>query len=91
MKNLLAALENPLGVSNITQLINKLIYYLQIVAVPIVAIMVLYAGFKIMTSEGDPKGLGDAKKIILYAAIGYGIILIGSGFVYIIKDILNVR
>lgn len=89
--NLLAKLENPLGVGNITELIKKLIGFLQLAAIPVVAIMVLYAGFKIMTSAGDPKQWEEGKKIILYAAIGYGIILIGSGFVYIIQDILGLK
>ena len=40
-------------------------------------------------AQGDPEKFAKGKKTILYTAIGYGIILIGWGFVTIIQDVLS--
>jgi len=79
-------IPNPLGVSSITELIKKIAEALQIIAIPIAAGMILYGAYKIMVSAGDPKKFEEGKWIILYAALGYAIILVGSGFVYVIQD-----
>ena len=50
----------------ITTVINTLLYVIGAVAV----IMIIYGGFKYVTSGGDSSGVTSAKNTILYAVIG---------------------
>ncbi len=82
-------LPNPLCVGSITELLNNIIKGLLVIAIPIVTIMVLYGAFLIMSSAGDPGKIETGKKTILYAAIGFAILLIANGITFIVKDLLG--
>lgn len=82
-------LPNPLGYDNLLDLLNGIMGKLIIIAAPIVTIMVLYGAFKIMTAGDNPDRVKEGKNVILYAAIGYAILLVGSGFIYVIKELLG--
>ena len=82
-------LPNPLGVCDLLDFVNKIIGILQIVAVPIVSIMILYGAFQIITSGGQSARAQTGGKTILYAAVGFGILLLADGVVAIIKSLLQ--
>ncbi len=50
--------------------------------------MVLWGGYKVMTSAGDPKKYTEGGKVILYAAVGYGILLLAKGVTAIIESVV---
>lgn len=82
-------LPNPLGVSNLNDLATKLIDALMILAVPVVIAMAMYGAYKIIISAGDPKKAQEGGKTILYAALGFGLLLISKGIVAIIQSLLQ--
>ncbi len=83
---------NPLGETDtVMELIDKIIAALRdYIAPPIVALMVLYGAFQILFAGGEPEKFATGRKTILYAAIGYAIILIASGISLIIKSVLDI-
>lgn len=57
------------------QLVKNIIYWMLIFAGTVALFFVILGGFKLLTSGGDPKGVGGAKKTITWALIGLVIIL----------------
>ncbi|TSC89909.1 MAG: hypothetical protein G01um10143_399 [Parcubacteria group bacterium Gr01-1014_3] len=84
-------LPNPLSVGSITELLDKIIRGLLVIAIPIVTIMVLYGAFMIMSSAGDPGKIETGKKTILYAAIGFAILLVSNGISLIVADLIGYK
>jgi hypothetical protein len=83
-------LPNPLGgTCTIPQLLEKIVRFMRDIASPIVAGMVIYGAFQIMTAGGDPEKLNRGKKTILWAVIGYAIIWIGWGIASIIQSVIG--
>jgi len=81
--------ENPLDVDDIWELINSIIDFIYNISIPLLAIVVLWAGFTMITSGGKPEKFKQGQNILLYAAIGFGIILLSKGVSLIVSDILN--
>lgn len=82
-------LPNPFGICDLTDLAQKIINALLIIAAPIVTIMVLWGAFLIITSAGDPKKIGAGRSTIVWAIVGFGILLLGQGIVSIIESLLK--
>lgn len=83
-------LPNPLGASSVMEVIQNIINALTIyIAPPIVAGMVLYGAFQILFAGANPDKFGEGKKTILYAAVGYAIILIANGITLVIHSLLS--
>ncbi len=82
-------LPNPLGVSNVQDILLKLLDALMILAVPVAVGMAMYGAYKIITSAGDSKKAQEGGKIILYAALGFGLLLISKGIVTIVQSLLQ--
>jgi hypothetical protein len=56
----------------------------------IFVVLLIYAGFKYLTSQGNEDQIDSAKKQILYAVIGLLIILSAYGLtVFILKSVIN--
>ena len=85
-----AGLQNPLKVGSIPDLIYTIIDWFVIALGPAIAvIMIIYGGFQILTAGGDSKKFETGKQAILYAVVGYGIILVAEGVVLIIQKLLQ--
>ncbi len=84
-----SALFDPLGGKTIFEILNKVIGYLIKIGAPIVALMVIYGGFLILTAGDKPEQVTNGKNTILYAAIGYAIIICSWGIIYIIREVLG--
>ena len=86
-------IPNPLcgGSPNcdLIDILEKISVYLLVIAAPIVAIMIIYGAFQILTAGGDPTKAKTGGKTILYAAIGYGVILISWGVISLVKELLG--
>ena len=84
-----------LAVSNIVDIVNKFIYvanlFLQ-VALAIAVIFIIIAGFKWMTAGGEEDKISEARKYLLYGAIGIAIIVLAWTIVsYIIPQFLDME
>lgn len=82
-------LVNPLGTYSLQALIDRVISYLLILATPIVAIMVIWGGFLLVTSGGNKDKIQQGWRTIIYAAIGYGVLLIAGGVSFIVQELLH--
>jgi len=82
---------NPLKTTSITALLDRVIGYLMVIASPIVAIMVIVGAFQILTAGGDPEKFKTGKKTILYAVIGFAIVLLARGLIAILHQLLGVQ
>jgi len=82
---------NPLKAKTFEQLVVSIADWIRKLAIPVVVIFIIYSGVLFMTSGGNEEKINQAKKTFFWAIIGTAIILIGSGFVYLIKDILQVK
>lgn len=80
-------LPNPLGITDLSGIVDKVMGALTMLAVPVVLAMVMYGAFKIITSAGDPKKAQEGGNIILYAAVGFGLLLLSNGIVAIIQSL----
>ncbi len=84
-----AELENPLGTTNIIEIINKVLNYLIYISVPILAIMILVGGFQILMARDRPEQIKKGRTTLMYAVIGFAIILISKGVALILLKIMT--
>ncbi len=83
-------IENPLGeTSDINSLIKNIINFLIILAIPITAILVVYAGYLYITSAGNEDKVKTAQKALIWAIIGFAIVLVASSIPTIIEEFLS--
>lgn len=59
------------------------------IAIPLSIIMVLVGAFQFMTGGGDPEKISQARKTILYAAVGLAVALLAGGVATLIKNIIG--
>ncbi len=83
-------LTDPLGgKETFISVANDIAHFLLYdIAIPLSVIMVLVGAFQFITGGGDPAKISEARKTILYAAIGLGVALIAGGITSLIKSIL---
>jgi len=84
-------IENPLNYDTFGELADALINFIFFVGIAVAPIMVLIAGFNLMTAAGDVKKVDTAKKILLYTAIGLAVILMSKGLIGILHQVLGVK
>ncbi len=83
-------LENPLGEgATFMTIINNILNYLIYISVPILALMILIGGFQILTARDNPEKITKGKTTIMYAVIGFVIILISKGVALILLKIIG--
>jgi hypothetical protein len=68
-------LSNPLRFSTIAEFIAGALKVLVIVALPIIVLFLVIAGFKFIAAQGNESKLSEAKKNFVYVIIGAGLIL----------------
>ena len=83
-------LDSPLGSQTFATLLQSIINYLIIVAVPILTIMVLIGGFQMLTAGDNENRFKQGKKTLTYAAIGAIVILASSGLLFVLGEILGI-
>jgi len=66
------------------QPIRSLINTLSIIIGGVAVVMIIYGGFKFVTSGGDADGTKSARNTIIYAAIGLAIVLLAQSIVYFV-------
>ena len=73
-----ATLTNPLaggGINDIPTLVERLLGIILTIGVPLIALAVIYAGFKFVTAQGNPEKLEEAKKTFVWIVVGAAILL----------------
>jgi hypothetical protein len=82
-------LTNPLGVSTFSAVVDKVMTFLFQVAVPLTAVMALIGGFQMITSAGNPEKVSSGRKTLMWAAIGFAVVILAGGVVAIITNLLS--
>lgn len=73
--NLDLHLQNPLSVNTLQEFIKKFLDVVLTIAIPVIALFIIYSGFLFVTAQGNSKKLTDAKNTLLYTIIGAAILL----------------
>lgn len=84
-------LTDPLSGKNFAQIAASIISFIITIAIPLTAILVLWGGFQMITAAGNPEKFSAGKKTILYAVIGFAVVLLADGVVALIKSLLDVQ
>lgn len=67
---------NPLSnVETVQQLITKILNLVVQIGLPIIVLMIIYAGFQYVTARGNPEKIKEAHGTILWTVIGAAIVL----------------
>lgn len=82
-------LPNPLACDDIPCVGEKIVSGLFFIVTPIVVIMVLIGAFQILTAGGSPERVTKGRNTIFYAVVGYAIVLVAQGLVFIIREVLG--
>lgn len=82
---------NPLqgGANTVAELVGIIVKWIFSIAIPIAVAVIVYSGILFLTSKGDPGKVTKAREMLQYAIIGLAIILVGSGFISLIRSILE--
>ncbi len=89
------SLVNPLDPQNTGKCADILcpmqavINFLFTIAIPLCGIMVLVGGFQMLTAAGDPTKFSNGRKTILYAVVGFAVILVAGGVATLIQNTLG--
>lgn len=82
------ALENPIGVDNVEDLLDKVLNYAMYLAGIIAVILIMIGGIIYMTESDKAEGNRKGIKFIKFALIGLGVVLIARGLVAAVKVVL---
>lgn len=76
-------------ISDFPGLIKKITTYVSSIVGSIAVIIFLYAGFLYLTSAGSPEKISKAHRALIYAIVGVGIALAGTGLVVVIEEVVG--
>jgi len=72
------SLNNPTGgFSTLPELFGALLNVVIIIATPVVVVFLVLAGFQYVMARGNPEGIKNANRSLLFGVIG-GVIIIGA-------------
>ncbi len=81
----------PLEYDEIEDIVGAVIDFVFVLSIAVAPVVVLVGAFNIMTAGGNPEKVKKGTQIILYAAIGFGVILFAKGIISVIKHVLGVE
>jgi len=83
-------IKNPLGDTyDISTLVMNILDFLIKLAIPLTAILVVYAGLVYITSAGNEEKVKTAQKVLIWALIGFAVVLIARSIPQLIIDFLQ--
>jgi hypothetical protein len=74
------------GGTDLTTLVKKIINILSVVVGAVAVIMIIYGGFRYVTSAGNDSAVGSAKNTILYAVVGLVIVALAQIIVHFVLN-----
>ena len=84
------SISNPLGEgATIETLIVNIIDFLVLIAIPILTLVILYAAFLMFTAGGKEEQFKQGKTALLYALIGFAILLASEGIARLIEAVIT--
>ena len=88
--NGILSIVNPFSgqINTFDDLLKAIINFLYYLVGPVVVIMIIASGLMFLFGRGEPNKVSTAKRILLWAVVGLAIILIGRGFIELLKSII---
>ena len=83
----IVSLPNPLSVDNFEDLIDAVINWLLIISLPIVIMLIVFAGFQYMVAGVSPDQAKQAINMVKYAVIGYAVMLLAKVLVGVVTGV----
>lgn len=82
---------NPLGSSCATLScpLTVITNFLFTISIPLCGIFILVGGFQMMTAAGNPEKFSKGKKTLLYAVIGFVIVLLAGSVATLIQNLFG--
>ena len=81
--------DNSDGTSAVSNTASTIVNIIAIVVGAVSVIMIMYAGFKYITSAGDANRIGSAKTTLVYSAIGLVIVSLAQLLVHFVLNQTN--
>ncbi|MEY4731570.1 MAG: hypothetical protein RL681_516 [Candidatus Parcubacteria bacterium] len=81
--------ENPLGSATFGTVATAVAKALAAFAIPILGIMVIWGGMQLITSGGAPDKISAGRKTLLYAVIGFAVVLLAEELPAMIEELLK--
>ena len=78
-------LINPLAADTLEEALNAFINFLFWLAMAVAPILIVYAGFLLLTAAGDPAKISKARQVITWTLVAVAIILFAKGLPALIK------
>ncbi|MEO6509156.1 MAG: hypothetical protein ABIO02_04325 [Patescibacteria group bacterium] len=87
----LTPIQGPLpeGLSSISDIINRILLFVIPIASIILFIALIFGGFSVLTSQGNPEKIKTGKGAIVAALIGFAILVFSFSFVKLIGFMLG--
>jgi hypothetical protein len=82
--------KNPVSATSFDVILGKTIDLIFWIAVALLPLFGLISAFQILTSGGNPEKIDLAKRIIIYAILGFIIITFAKAVKYIIFNLLGI-
>lgn len=82
-------LTNPLRCDNFQCVAGSVISFLIPIAASLAGIMVLVGGYQMVLSGGSPEAVSRGKKTIIYAAVGFVVILLARSAVPLLRSMFG--
>jgi hypothetical protein len=83
-------IPNFLGADDFTELMDNIIGFLIVLAVPISVLTTIIGAFYLMLAGQDPANLTKAKNIFIYTFVGLAIIFLAKGLISALESLLGV-
>lgn len=84
------AANDPAQIKDVVGIIQNIIGLLAPAAAIALLIMFLVAGYKFVTSGGDPKAVGSARSVLTYAVIGIILVVAAYLILLVIENVTGV-
>lgn len=84
-------IQNPLQAGTFEKIIDNLIDFIFKIAIVLAPLMIVIGGFLYLTSAGNLEQVSRAKRLIVWAAVGFIIVLLAKGIMNMIESILEIE
>ena len=83
------AIYNPLKANDLQELATDIIELLIQLGIPVIVLMIIYAGFLYVTARGNPEQISKAHNTILWTLVGAAVLLGSMVIVEIVKKTID--
>jgi hypothetical protein len=80
-------ITNPISANTFAELVELVTKWIIDIALVLAPLIIVYGGFTYITAAGEPAKMESGKKIILYAVIGFILVLLAVSLVGVLTDL----